>query len=136
MRISWHELWRNMARLVALRSSDEKMKVGCVIVKKDNTAVISLGYNGDYKGGPNRRESLETGKSGFIHAEVNALIKANFSEPDQVMYLTHSPCRDCARLIVNSGVREIFFEREYVDSEEVITFLRSVGISINKLEEE
>ena len=80
-RPSWNNIWKRFALDIAQRSPDPKFQVGAVIVTDDNTQVLALGYNGDQKGGPNCRDSLETGKSGFIHAEVNALIKCDFNNP-------------------------------------------------------
>lgn len=106
-RISWNDLWSNMARLVSMRSPDPKLKVGCIIVTKDNTRVLSIGYNGDHKGGSNERDSMESGGSGFIHAEINALLKSNFeSLQEKFMYITHSPCMMCSKAIINSEIKK------------------------------
>lgn len=121
-RISWDELWINMAELVAKRSSDPKHQVGCIIVSSDNTRVLALGYNGDHKGGPNSRVSMAIGESGFIHAEINALIKADFSNhQDKKMYLTHSPCMMCSKAIINAGIKEVYYHKLY--DEEAVKFL-------------
>ena len=71
-RPSWDQIWMEFAHSISKRSPDDKHKVGAVIITEDNTQVLSVGYNGDQKGGNNCRDSLETGKSGFIHAEINA----------------------------------------------------------------
>jgi len=116
MRIDWNDLWINFALLVSQRSTDEKYKVGCVIVSKDNTRVLALGYNGDEKGGSNSRESMNSGCSGFIHAEINALIKCDYNyNGDKVMYITHSPCKMCAKAIINGGIKEVFYLNKYSD---------------------
>lgn len=121
-RIPWDQLWIGMADLVSKRSVDPKLKVGCVIVSKDNTRVLALGYNGDHKGGPNERESMQSGQSGFIHAEINALIKADFaSQQDKIMYLTHSPCYMCSKAIINAGIKEVYYKDLY--DEEAVKFL-------------
>ena len=60
---------------------DPRFQVGAVIVTEDNTQVLAVGYNGDHRGGPNCVESTEPGQSGFIHAEINALIKCDFNNP-------------------------------------------------------
>jgi len=113
-RIGWDELWLSVADLVSKRSVDQKLKVGCIIVSIDNTRVLSLGYNGDEKGGPNARESMESGKSGFIHAEINALIKSDFNSIDhKKMYITHSPCIMCSKAIINAGIKEVYFKKVY-----------------------
>ena len=83
----WPKIWMQCAYAISQRSFDEKYKVGVVIVSFDNTQVLSLGYNGSYKGGPNVRDSLETGKGGLIHAETNALIKCDFNFPKKKIML-------------------------------------------------
>lgn len=116
-RIDWDELWLNVADLVSKRSVDQKLKVGCIIVSMDNTRVLSLGYNGDEKGGQNVRQSMESGKSGFIHAEINALIKSDFNSIDQKkMYITHSPCIMCSKAIINAGIKEVYYKQVYDES--------------------
>jgi dCMP deaminase len=113
-RIGWDELWLSVADLVSKRSVDQKLKVGCIIVSIDNTRVLSLGYNGDEKGGLNARDSMESGKSGFIHAEINALIKSDFNSIDhKKMYITHSPCIMCSKAIINAGIKEVYFKKVY-----------------------
>ena len=132
MRPSWDEIWMNIAREVSRRSPDELHKVGTIIVTSDNTQVLSLGYNGDQAGGPNQRESSSPGESGFIHSEMNALIKLDYNNPKtKVMYVTLSPCRLCAKAIVNSGVKEVVYGDIYRD-ESGIKILRHAGISVRK----
>ena len=113
MRPTWDETFMSFTKNVASRSVDEKYKIGCVIVNKDNTRILSFGYNGDEHGGTNERESMEQGQSGFIHAEENALIKLDYSEPYKKVYLTHSPCKMCAKKLINARVHEIIFETVY-----------------------
>ncbi len=114
LRPSWDQIWMSFAKTISKRSVDPKYKVGAVIVNSENTQVLSIGYNGDHKGGPNKRDSLTSGCSGFIHAEINALIKLDYNNPcKKKMYLTLSPCEVCAKSIVNSGIDEVIYESEY-----------------------
>ena len=132
MRPSWDEVWMNIAREVSRRSADEKHKVGTVIVTADNTQVLSLGYNGDHSGGPNCRESDVPGESGFIHAEMNALIKLDYNNlKTRTMYVTLSPCRMCAKAIINARIQEIVYDIEYRDTSG-IEILREAGIKVRK----
>jgi glycosyltransferase involved in cell wall biosynthesis len=85
-RPSWDFIWSSFASTIAQRSMDPNFKVGAVIVPEDNTGVLALGYNGDHKGGPNQRVSEEPGQSGFIHAEINALIKLDYNNPKKKIY--------------------------------------------------
>ena len=134
MRPSWNNIWKRFAEDIAQRSPDPKFQVGAVIVTEDNTQVLALGYNGDHKGGPNCRDSLETGKSGFIHAEVNALIKCDFNNPkSKKMYLTHAPCPVCAKCIVNSGIEQVLYINDYEPDMSGVEILRACDISVIKL---
>jgi dCMP deaminase len=133
MRPKWDNIWKDFVVSIAERSPDPKFKVGAVIVTDDNTQVLALGYNGDHKGGPNQRDSMEHGQSGFIHAEVNALIKMDYNNPkDKKMYLTHAPCPVCAKCIINAGIKEVYYLDNYVTLEGV-DILKSSHVSIKKL---
>jgi len=115
-RPTWDQVWMETAKILSRRSVDPRFQVGAVIVTEDNTQVLAVGYNGDHRGGPNEVESKEPGQSGFIHAEINALIKCDFNHPKgKKMYLTLSPCRQCAKAIINGGIREVIYLEEYRD---------------------
>ena len=117
-----------MAHIISRRSYDPRHQVGAIVVTQDNSQVLSLGYNGNYKGGPNEVESEVPGESGFLHAEINCLLKLDYNNPKQkVMYVTLSPCRMCAKAIVNAGVNEVVYDREYRDTSG-LEILRSVGV--------
>ena len=134
-RSTWPETWMTVARAMAQRSYDPRLQVGAIIVSEDNTQMLSVGYNGNYKGGPHEHESKEPGKSGFIHAEINALVKCdyNFAKAKH-MYVTHSPCRDCSKLIINAEIKRVVFGIPYRDTSG-IDLLRSVGIEVLSIEE-
>jgi len=132
-RPSWDEIWANFAKQIARRSVDPKYKVGAVVVNDENTQVLSIGYNGDQKGGSNKRESLSMGNSGFIHAEENALIKLDYNNPKyKKMYVTLSPCKMCAKKIVNAGIDEVLYLERYEQSNG-IDILIDAGIVVRQL---
>ena len=134
MRPDWDEIWMDFASNIARRSPDPNFKVGCCIVTEDNCQVLSIGYNGDHKGGSNTRESLEPGKSGFIHAEINALIKLDYNNPkDKTLYITLSPCAACAKAIINGGIKKVVFKDAYRDVSG-IKLLQKHGIEVRKHE--
>lgn len=134
-RQTWAETWMSIARTVAARSYDERLQVGAIIVPADNTGVLALGYNGNYKGGPNEAESLEPGMSGNIHAEQNAIIKCPFHYPvAKQMYVTHSPCRQCAKLIINADIRNVCYGELYRDTSG-IELLKSAGVGVYSVEQ-
>jgi dCMP deaminase len=133
-RPSWDQIWSNFSTLISERSYDPRTKVGAVVVTEDNTQVLSVGYNGNHRGGANHVDSTEPGLSGFIHAEVNALVKMDYNNPKRkVMYVTHSPCVACAKLIINANIHEVKYLEEYRDSSGV-ELLKSFGVWATKLE--
>lgn len=134
-RPSWPEIWMSIAHTVAQRSYDPRLKVGAIIVSEDNSQMLSIGYNGNYKGGPHIQESSEPGQSGFIHAEVNALVKCDYNfHKKKYMYLTHSPCKSCSKLIVNAGISTVIYDIPYRDVSG-LEILSSVGIDVFNLKE-
>lgn len=121
MRPSWDEVWSSFAATISRRSIDPRFKVGAVIVTEDNTQVLSIGYNGDQAGGSNEVESLEPGQSGCIHAEINALIKLDYNNPKKKkMYVTLSPCKMCAKAIVNASLNEVIYLEKYRDDSGIL----------------
>jgi dCMP deaminase len=121
---SWDDIWMDFAHSIARRSYDPRFQVGSVVVTEDNTQVLAVGYNGNYSGGPNEVESQMPGQSGMLHAEINALLKMDYNNPKKKkLYLTLSPCRMCAKAIVNAGINEVIFKEEYRDlsSLEILT---------------
>jgi dCMP deaminase len=135
MRKSWNEVWMEMAHAVSNRSYDPRLKVGAIIVSDDNTQMLSLGYNGNYSGGPNEPESLEPGQSGFLHAEINALIKCDFNfHKNKIMFITHSPCRQCSKAIINGRISKVIYDIQYRDTTG-IEILKASGISVFSLKE-
>ena len=117
MRPGWNDIWIKFAHTISERSYDPRHRVGAVIVTEDNMQVLAIGYNGNYSGGPNEVESTVPGESGMLHAEINSLLKLDYNNPkNKKMYLTLSPCRMCAKAIVNSGISEVFYSELYRDS--------------------
>ena len=105
------------ARNISRRSYDPRYQVGAVVVTNDNTQVLSVGYNGNYAGGPNETESNAPGESGMIHAEINALLKLDYNNPKRkVMYVTLSPCKMCAKSMINAGISEVIYSEKYRDN--------------------
>lgn len=105
-----------MAQTIAQRSHDDRYQVGAVVVTEDNTQVLSVGYNGNYSGGPDCAESDKPGQSGLLHAEINALLKLDYNNPKRkILYVTMSPCAMCAKAIVNAGISEVVYDNEYRD---------------------
>jgi dCMP deaminase len=132
-RPTWPQVWMKIAWNISERSYDPRLKVGAIVVSDDNTRLLSLGYNGNYRGGPNEAESDQPGQSGMIHAEVNALIKCDYNfNRKKIMYLTHAPCVSCAKLIVNADISSVIYDFEYRDMSG-LKILRNSGIEVTRL---
>tara|TARA_B100000941_G_C28116465_1_gene355908 strand:- start:24 stop:440 length:417 start_codon:yes stop_codon:yes gene_type:complete len=132
MRPEWDDIWMSVAHTISQRSIDPRYQVGAIIVSDDNTQLLALGYNGNYKGGPNTVESLNPGESGLIHAEQNALIKLDYNNPKRKkMYVTLSPCSHCAKMIVNANIEEVVYSEEYRDTTG-IDIMKTAGVSVRR----
>lgn len=130
-RPAWPTIWMRLARSIAERSVDPRLQVGCVIVSADDRRVLSVGYNGDEAGGANAPDSTDAGASGFVHAEVNALIKSH-GVRGSIVYITHSPCVVCARALVNERVARVVYGEAYRDTRG-IEILRKSGVSAEEM---
>lgn len=100
---------------VAEASYCVRKKVGALIVHGDN--VIAIGYNGTISGFPNVCE-LEDGttRPDVLHAESNAIAKcakSSNSSNGAALYVTLSPCFECAKIIIQSGIKEVYYKEEY-----------------------
>lgn len=129
-RPEWDEIWMDFAHSISRRSYDPRHQVGALVVTADNTQVLAVGYNGNYAGGPNEVESTVPGESGMIHAEINALLKMDYNNPKaKKLYVTLSPCKMCAKAIVNAGIDEVIYDVEYRDTTG-LQILRSSHIKV------
>lgn len=135
-----------VAQVYADLSYAKRLKVGAVLVKDDR--VISVGYNGMPTGMDNECEIvvgqtktmpavpiLQT-KPQLVHAEMNVIAfaaKNGVATNQCIMYITDSPCAECAKLIKQSGIKEVYYDREYRDLQGVY-FLRGLGVIVEKLD--
>jgi dCMP deaminase len=104
----------NIAKEVGTLSHCTRSKVGAVLVKDGN--VISFGYNGTPAGMDNGCEENNVTKEEVIHAEMNAILKAAKSGnavEGSTLYLTLSPCKECSKLILQSGVKKVVYLNTY-----------------------
>jgi len=124
MALTWSEL-----------SHCARKKVGAIIVKDD--AIISDGYNGTPSGFDNCCEN-DNGETHWyvLHAEANAILKVAKSTNNcsgATLYLTHSPCKDCSKLILQSGIKRLVFRDKYRDTAG-IDFLISAGLEVEQIQ--
>ena len=130
MRPTWDEIWMDVAISISKRSYDPRHQVGAVIVTNDNTQVLAVGYNGNYAGGPNEVESETPGQSGMLHAEINALLKCDYNcHKKKILYVTLSPCRMCAKAMINAGIDEVIYATEYRDADG-LNILKESGVTV------
>jgi dCMP deaminase len=128
-----------MAREWSNLSHCSRKQVGALIVK--NGMIISDGFNGTPSGFENQCEIDQDGemvtKWYVLHGEANAILKCarhGHSCEDATLYQTHSPCKDCSKLILQSGIKRLVYIEEYKDSTG-LDFLREAGIKIKKYNE-
>jgi dCMP deaminase len=134
--------YMDVAERFAELSSARRLHVGAIVVKDDR--IISIGYNGMPAGWDNDCEDViqhsdDTvtlkSKPEVLHAETNAiakLAKSTESGDGAVLFVTHSPCLDCAKLIFQSGIRSVFYRNSY-RSTDGVTFLERSGITVTQL---
>lgn len=128
--------YMRMAREWALLSHCERKQVGALIVK--DQMIIADGYNGTPSGFPNVCEAEDGTTHWYVlHAEANAitkLAKSNNSAEGATLYITLSPCRDCAKLIHQAGIVRVVYADAYKDSSG-LAFLNQAGVEIVHLSE-
>jgi dCMP deaminase len=137
----WVSAYMDTAKRFAELSTAHNLKVGAVIVKDHK--IISIGYNGTPSGWDNSCENMVTEKSGeisyfrlvtkpeVIHAEANAICKlarSNERGDGSVLFCTHSPCIECAKLIYASGISTVYYDKVYRD-DSGLNFLIASGIT-------
>jgi dCMP deaminase len=106
----------NIAKEIGSLSYCTRSKVGAVLVKDGN--VISFGYNGTPAGMDNSCEENNVTKDEVIHAEMNAILKAAKSGnavDGSTLYLSLSPCQNCCKLIIQSGIKRVVYLEGYRD---------------------
>jgi dCMP deaminase len=111
-----YEVYMRMAEELAKRSTCARLQVGTVLTDPMLEHVVSIGYNGNARGFPNRCDSTEAGKCGCIHSEMNALVKSPGQMRDKVAFVTASPCVMCAKLMVQAHVSHLFYRTRYRDA--------------------
>ena len=126
-----------MARIWAENSYCERRKVGAIVVK--DKMIISDGYNGTPEGFENVCEdSNQITKPYVLHAEANAITKLARSSNNRegaTLYVTASPCIECSKLIIQSGIKRVVYGEKY-RLEDGINLLKRAGVDVEYLEVE
>jgi dCMP deaminase len=120
----------DVAKRFAQLSYAQRLKVGAIIVKDDR--IVAYGYNGMPSGWDNNCEEENKTRPEVLHAESNAIAKlarSNDSGLDADIFITHSPCIECAKLIYQSGIKRVYFGEQY-RSTDGLDFLTASKINV------
>jgi dCMP deaminase len=143
MKNKFIKLYSDIALRVSELSHARRLQVGAIVVKDDR--IISIGYNGMPAGWDNNCEdeirypdahgvTLKT-KPEALHAESNAISKLARSTESGLggeLFITHSPCLQCAKLILQSGICRVYFGKQYRDDLGV-EFLKKSGVEVHQV---
>jgi dCMP deaminase len=145
-RPGWDQYFMDIAKVVASRSNCMKRKVAAIIVR--DKRVISTGYNGTPRGTVNCNEGgcprcNSMAKSGTAldeclcsHGEENAIVQASYhgvSVKDGIIYTTFAPCLMCAKMIINSGIREVVYNLDYPLNDSSFQLFGQAGVTVRQL---
>lgn len=112
------ELYMDLVSRIAKMSHAKRLQVGALIAKSDGI-ILAYGYNGMPSGMENECEYEDKTKPEVIHAEANAILKCareGHSTKDAWLFLTHSPCIECAKMILQSGITSVVYRTKYKDN--------------------
>lgn len=142
MKQKFIDAYMDVAERFSQLSHAKRLQVGAIVVKDDR--IISIGYNGMPSGWDNECEEIievnelevETrSKPEVLHAESNAIAKlarSNESGEGATIFITHSPCLDCAKLIYQSGIKEVYYGHEY-RSTDGVDFLKKSDVKVERI---
>ena len=131
--LKYDKAYMRMALEWAKLSHCDRKKVGALIVK--NRMIISDGFNGTPTGFENCCEEEGNTKWYVLHAEANAILKVASSTQsckDSTLYITLSPCKECSKLIHQSGIKRVVYATAYKDSTG-LSFLEKAGVELMHL---
>lgn len=143
-RPTWDVYFSKIARDVALRSTCTRHQFGAVVVN-GKREIVSTGYNGVVRGAPHCNDlGCIKDKNGIasgvgheicpaVHAEQNALLQSGRNSADSTLYVNAFPCKICARLIVNAGIKKVVTSGEYTDKEG-LDILRRASIDVEHIQ--
>ncbi|PLR78092.1 ComE operon protein 2 [Bacillus sp. V3-13] len=138
-RISWNEYFLAQSHLLALRSTCTRLTVGATIVR--DKRIIAGGYNGSIAGGDHCIDEgcyvIDNHCVRTIHAEMNALLQcAKFGVPTAGadIYVTHFPCLQCCKAIIQAGIKTVFYAEDYKNHPYAVELFAKAGVKVEKVE--
>ncbi len=139
MRKSWDTYFMQITEIVASRSTCDRAFVGCALVNKDHR-IVSTGYNGSVAGNPHCDDVGHTMRDGHciatIHAEMNALLycaKEGIPTKDTICYVTHFPCLNCTKALIQAGIREVVYKNAYRVDDYAVSLFEKNNITLRQL---
>ena len=143
--ITWDEYFMSVAMLTGMRSKDPNSQVGACIVSEDNK-ILSMGYNGfpkdcsdDEFPWARQGDELNTKYFYVVHSELNAILNYRGGSLEGAkLYVTLFPCNECAKAIIQSGIREVVYDCDKYEGTASVTaskrMLRAAGVTIRRYE--
>jgi dCMP deaminase len=146
-RPGWDQYFMDIAKVTAARSNCMKRKVAALIVR--DRRIVSTGYNGTPRGTKNCNEggcprcnSLAVSGTNLSeclcsHGEENAIVQAAYHGvglANATIYSTLAPCLMCAKMIINSGISEVVYNKDYVLNEHAFSLFKQAGVKVRKLD--
>ncbi len=137
-RISWQQYFMAMAKVVSLRSTCTRLNVGAIIVR-DNR-IIASGYNGSVEDSAHCIDEgcyiVNNHCVRTVHAEMNALLQcARFGVRTEgtEMYVTHFPCLQCSKHIIQAGIKKIYYESDYKNDPLALELLNEANVAVEQV---
>ena len=134
-RITWDQFFMAQSHLLALRSTCIRLAVGATIVREKR--IIAAGYNGSISGDEHCIENgcyvVDNHCIRTIHAETNALLQcAKYGTPTNGadIYVTHFPCLPCSKTIIQAGIKNVYYAKDYKNNPYAIELFRKAGVKV------
>jgi dCMP deaminase len=130
--MSWEEYAMALAGVAALKSKDPYVKVGCCLLRHDNT-IASLGYNGFPSGVEEDWSDRDERRKYVNHSEQNAL---RFVKPNEcyLAAVTLLPCNDCLKSLASYGIKKVIYREVYDKDDSSLTLANKFGIELEQLD--
>ncbi len=134
-RISWDQYFMTQSHLLSLRSTCTRLAVGATIVR--DKRIIAGGYNGSIKGGVHCIDDgcyvIDNHCVRTIHAEMNALLqcaKFGAKTEEAEIYVTHFPCLQCCKAIIQSGITAVYYAQDYKNHPYAIELFEQANVTV------
>src|SRR5699024_10824113 len=137
-RINWQQYFLAQAKVVSLRSTCTRLEVGAILVR--NNRIIASGYNGSVDDSSHCIDEgclvVNNNCVLTVHAEMNALLQSarfGVATENTQLYVTHYPCLQCAKHIVQAGIEKIYYEADYRNDTIAEQLFREANIAVQKV---